>query len=144
MLLTSNKQHKEVPKIERQKTQKSTVGKNKDQLHYNMNTQFMCPYIPFQTSLTGQKRWDVVYAGHSSSLPNNMHTKFMCPSLYHFPNSSYRSEEMGKLVMLATLNLYPTIVLIPSFFGTTSSKFSKARQTNISYFNEISFSYNHP
>jgi hypothetical protein len=51
---------------------------------------------------------------------------------------------MGKLVMLATLNLYPTIVLIPSFFGTTSSKFSKARQTNISYFNEISFSYNHP
>jgi hypothetical protein len=81
----------------------------------------MCPCIPFQTSLTGQKRWNIVYAGHSSSLPNNMHTKFMCPSLYHFPNSSYRSEEMGTLVTLATVNLYPT----------TSSKFSKAWQKQI-------------
>jgi hypothetical protein len=107
MLLASNKQHKEIPKTERQNTQKRTVGKNKDQLHYNMHTQFMCPYIPFQTSLTGQKRWDIVHAGHSSSLPNKMHTKFICPSLYHFPNSSYRSEEMGTLVMPATVKSLP-------------------------------------
>jgi hypothetical protein len=105
----------------------------------------MCPCIPFQTSLTGQKRWNIVYAGHSSSLPNNMHTKFMCPSLYHFPNSSYRSEEMGTLVTLATVNLYPTIVLYTLFLWNHILKILKSMaETNMSYFNETSFSYNHP
>jgi hypothetical protein len=98
----------------------------------------MCPYIPFQTSLTGQKRWGIVYAGHSSSLPNNMHTKFMCPSLYHFANSSYRSEEMGTLVMLATVNVYPTTVLFTLFLWNHILKILKSMaETNISYFNEL-------
>jgi hypothetical protein len=93
MLLASNKQHKEIPKTERQNTQKRTVGKNKDQLHY-MHTQFMWPYIPFQTPLTGQKRW-----GHWSCWPQ----------------------------LIFTQQLYSILF----FFGTISSKFSKAWQKQI-------------
>ncbi len=56
LLLAGNKQHKEIPKTERQNTQKRTLGKNKDQLHYNMHTQFMCRYISLSKLLLQVRR----------------------------------------------------------------------------------------
>jgi hypothetical protein len=97
------------------------------------------PNFAYRSQETGH------YAGHSSSFPNNMHTKFMCPSLYHFPNSSDRTEEMGTLVMLATVNLYPTIVLYTLFLWNHILKILKSMaETNISSFNETSLSYKPP
>jgi hypothetical protein len=132
MLLAGNKQDKEIPKTERQNTQKRTLGKNKDQLNYNMHTQFMCPYIPFQTSLTGQKRWY-----NCLCWPQFVFTQ-QYAHLVHvsFPYITFQTPLTGQK-RWGHRSCWPQFILtqqlysILSFFGTTSSKFSNAWQKQI-------------
>jgi len=133
LLLAGNKQHKEIPKTERQNTQKRTLGKNKDQLNYNMHTQFMCPSIyPFPNF--SYRSEEMV---HCLCWPQFIFTQ-QYAHLVHvsFPYITFQTPLTGQkrwghrscwTQFILTQQLYSIL----SFFGTTSSKFSKAWQKQI-------------